>query len=117
MKTIEQIAADILVSCGYADRIANKHGVVGVHVTGSPKSHRQDVDLFYSGDPVYECYARRQADAIEDWLVLNGWHREMWTPIAPVKTGSSHLERISRIKHCLEQLISERTAKTAPQTD
>ena len=100
--------AEALVECHFADRIVNKHGVIKIHVTGSPKPHLQDVDPFYLGEPIFECHARRQADALEDWLWDFGnevslWNRsEVEVDFPPM--GGHRQWRLDRIKYCFEQL-------------
>ena len=99
---ILQKAAEILVECGYADKL-------GYMENGNAEVIR--TKLFHHVEPFADTLeGRRQADAIEDWL----WERylkihtegDLWGESINIEQESTkHQWRLDRIKWCLEELI------------
>jgi len=54
---------------------------------------------------------RRQADAIESYLIQNNFHREFNILTAKPEITDFHQWRLDSIKWCLEQLINEEENK------
>ena len=72
MNALEK-CAEILLEKGYcthqAINLANTYILLTVNIPDTPYCKAQRCDPFYSGkDTERECHARRQADAIEDYL-------------------------------------------------
>ena len=102
MTNINKKAAEILVKCGYANKSFNEtQGFINLHVEGVNKSLQTQVC-----DPFSDTLeGRRQADAIEDWLVQNKYDLWLSSQTAPESHGiKNHQWRLDRIKWCLEQL-------------
>lgn len=109
MDTLQKVAAT-LVECGYAAESSiwssqDRGDWIVVNVIKGSYSAYEEIAPFYDGDSVYlECLARRQADAIEDWLNRN--QTELWVK-SFAKTNfqfSANQWRLDRIKWCLEEL-------------
>jgi hypothetical protein len=101
-----QKAAEILVESKYAI-----HSTEHTHIVLVKYEHGlfpESVDPFYSGDNTHrECIARRQADAIEDWLKeFEGklWGSSYSSTIFDSVITKNHQWRLNRIKYCLEEL-------------
>ena len=96
--------AQILVECGYAKSMFEEDGDWYVD--------HWEVCPFYSAknetnaDLMNECVARRQADAIEDWLNAN--QSGLWCVFSrkekPIKYNL-HQWRIDRIKWAINEII------------
>jgi len=107
MKTIEQVAAEILVASGYAKGILKLAGEYRVYV-GEAMGSTMDIKV----DPFTDTLeARRQADALEDWLYdkhgdLVG---RLFADGEIYKTANrTHSEwRRFNIKWCFEQLAEK----------
>ena len=102
-----QKAAEILVEAGYADdckwhmNISPILFIIINHIQEGEWSER-DVQPFAD-----TLEGRRQADAIEDWLIYNAethWKEESWR-VVQGDFPSCHAFRLARIKWCLQELI------------
>ena len=104
--------AEALVECGYAK--AAYAYIYGFQLwlpeyPDDPALY-EHVDPFYQGNPIKECHARRQADALEDWLAVTQakdhrdlWERSKWEVNRPY-TFPTHQWRLDRIRFCFERL-------------
>jgi hypothetical protein len=103
MDKVLKKAAEILVECGYAARQLDgslcSTDVEFVSIDGSD-------DSIVRADPFADTLqGRRQADAIEDWLVKNNkllWRNSM--SCFGFDDRPKHQWRLDRIKWCLEKL-------------
>ena len=104
-------AAEILVLSGYAEKTVESYVIVIVR-HGPLQVYPESVDPFYTGDDAHrECHARRQADAIEDWLWFNQnriYANSYHAIDEPVDEKVSHHKwRLDRIKWCLQELSND----------
>ena len=95
--------AEILVECGYADHATDD----GLYVVWSDP----DIDHLYEKIQYTQdtLEGRRQADAIEDWLLLEKnqlWNNSYTEANWVTDNGKllNHQWRLDRIKWCIEQL-------------
>ena len=101
-----QKCAEILVECGYAYECYEREN------QGWLIQHEKGMRMAYPVKPYMDTLeGRRQADAIEDWLVSNyvTCERNLWEES---KNPSNHNKpqhqwRLDRIKWCIEQLINK----------
>ena len=112
MNTLEK-CAEILVECGKAIRWRNP---VDPKFTGIIMVLTEaDVDGDYGEfnewcNPFADTLeGRRQADAIESYLIQTNFHREFNVLTAKPEVADFHQWRLDRIKWCIEQLINEHT--------
>ena len=103
-------AAEILDVCGYAEFAIKEKGIILVKYDEVP--YPESVDPFYSGNNTHrECLARRQADAVERWLVAN--ELSLWnTFYRENESAVGHEYRLDRIKWCLEKLTRDTEYET-----
>ena len=104
MNTLEK-CAEILVACGYAEKI---------HEPVIPSDIRLHVNNFIGNQPVNPFVdtleGRRQADAIEDWLIL--FHTTLWKEASSGKADvtaphHNHQWRLDRIEWCIQEEVLE----------
>ena len=111
MNTLEK-CAEILLESKYcthqAMNLSNTYILLTVNIPGTPYCKAERCDPFYAGkDTERECHARRQEDAIEDWLINN--QRELWHKTCvnnPIATPM-YQWRLDRIKWCISELCKE----------
>ena len=98
--------AEILVLCGYAKSITEVEGMVIVKY-GELQLYPETIDPYYSGDNTHrECISRRQADAIEDWLIDKCYPLWITSNTEYESVISNHHKwRFNRIKWCIQELI------------
>ena len=96
-----QKCAEILVEQGYAESLTDMEGVIIVRY-GKLQLYPETANPFYSGDTHRECLARRQADAIEDWLLSK---QKFALACYEPTLKTAHLKRLDRIKYCIQELI------------
>lgn len=106
MNVLEK-CAEILVEQGYAEFLTGSAGVIIVKY-GEMQLYPESVDPFYSrGHTHMECLARRQADAIEDWLECN--EPVLWVnsrvEVLMINYKTRHSWRLARVKWCIERLV------------
>jgi len=106
--------AEILVECGWAtdlQAITDGTDITDYEVwytqEGNYCGNWERVEPFYSGnDSSRECIARRQLDALEDWLVVQ--QTDLWIESANEYDCrfdiSNHQWRLDRIKWCLQEI-------------
>ena len=96
---ITKKAAEILVECGYVIPGMNGYMEPCFYVAGG--RHPMEIVI----DPFADTLeGRRQADAIEDWLMAE---TTLWCEsfnVVPDSICSQHQWRLDRIKYCLEEL-------------
>jgi len=89
--------AEALVDCWYGNFTD------GVNIIDW-KGVKQKIDPFAD-----TLEGRRQADALEDWLINNHW--DLWNEsrrgYSTSPTGKQHQWRLDRIKWCFEQLEAQ----------
>ena len=94
--------AEALVECGYAKEIDCLGEYVVVEENNGRDEWIQETDPFAD-----TLEGRRQADALEDWLVHERtllWIKSSDSRVVPELNKSKHQDRIDRIKWCFEQL-------------
>jgi len=111
MKTIEQIAAEILVECGkyveinpVKDNRKTAFWIGFLNECNGPRDYRKSSRI----DPFADTLeGRRQSDAIEDWIY--SVHEDLWeqSHLIVELPFISFKWRLDRIKWCLEQLRDE----------
>jgi len=99
MTDINKVMAEALVEQGYADDMRDNLIAI-VYQVGDGG------DTDWSFHPVIPfsdtLEGRRQADALEDWLFMNGFYSEFQNNLS--MEPSLHKWRLDRIKWCFEQL-------------
>lgn len=110
MKTIEQIAAEVLVKQGYALTIYDEAfpQYIGYICVRDPDWHSETGNRAEKCEPFADTLeGRKQSDAIEDWLY--SVHEDLWeqSHLIVELPFISFKWRLDRIKWCLEQLRDE----------
>ena len=105
MNTLQK-CAEILVKCGYAKSAGHTWDKEGWANGFEVFTIKDDERNCLSGREACNPFAdtlegRRQADAIEDWLMFE--YSGMWC--SGVTTLGNHQWRLDRIKWCIEELI------------
>jgi hypothetical protein len=94
--------AEALVECGYKEADSYRESKGDYFLTAG--------DLWVDGEALVQPFAdtlegRRQADALEDWLIYKGYYDEFDFSKLAGWPRNFHQWRLDRIKRCFEELL------------